>query len=134
MKIKIAKVLDGGFAEAYYKLTNIKGLNARLLFKLRAVSKDIQNNIQEYTELKNKYLQESIVLDEHGKAIEEEITQNGQAIKAYRLQDNKKEYFTQKMNELHEIEIDFPEIRFSELPENNELTAHDLTYLEFIVE
>jgi len=134
MKLNITTVLDVNFDESFEKLMNQKSLSGFTLFKLRKMVKAIKSELKEYHSLKQQYVNECAVLNNEGLPVIETKEVNGQVLQSYQIVKEKIPYLNKKLEELNSIEIEIEEIKFSELGSHHELTAKDISFLEFITE
>lgn len=135
MKLKLAQIISQPFTESFAKLMVIETLSGSMMFQLKKLLKQIKIEFAQYEELRNEYVDLYCEKDEQGNKVIQIIKNSkNEDIQTVKLQGDKVDLFNEKLAELNNIEIEFPEIKFSELGSNHKLSVNDLDVLEFITE
>lgn len=129
--MKLGILANQHFQTSFSRLLKEK-LPVKTAFKLRGFAKIVAEQTAKYEELRDQYLREYGEKDENGNLKTHAVGKQ----EAIVLQKDRANEYNSKMIELNMLDIEFPEIKLSELGDESALTLlpEDFVMLDFIVE
>ena len=125
--MKLGNIVDKRFSDAMAKLGNQK-IPLKTAFKLKTILKLAQAEATKYDEIRTDICERYGSRDEKGELMSDE---KGNV----KLEGGNLEQWTKEIQELIDLDIEFPVIKLSELgDEVGNLTMFDLMLLDFITE
>ncbi len=125
--MKLKDLNSPEFNKAFQKFMALKGVPGGQLFKMKGIANKLKDEAKKFEEIRTEVIEEVSEKDEHGKKVMIDQTQVKIAV-------DKIDEANKRLKDLGDVEIELPEIKFSDLGKEPELTAEDLFHLEFIKE
>jgi hypothetical protein len=120
--MKLARIVDPKFQAALRKL-NQEQLPLKVAFKLKGISKRVEEELQKYNDLRVEALNKFGQKDSDGNLV---LSEN----QVVQFSDEAAQGFVKEMNELLNLEVALDTISINDLSDNIKMTVEELVYLE----
>lgn len=119
--MKLARIVDPKFQETLRKL-NQERLSLKVAFKLKGISKKVDDELNKYNELRITVLEKFGDRDENGNLV---LLEDG-SVQLLKNTDN----FVKELNDLLNLEIELDTIDINSLDNDLKMSVEELMYLD----
>jgi len=119
--MKLARIVDPKFQETLRKL-NQERLSLKVAFKLKGISKKVDDELNKYNELRITALEKFGDRDENGNLV---LLEDG-SVQLLKNTDN----FVKELNDLLNLEIELDTIDINSLDNDLKMSVEELMYLD----
>ena len=130
--VSLGLLVNPSFQASYQKLLDQTTLPIGTAFKLRRLTKQIREHIQNYEEQQSALIHKAAERNEDGSFKTQHSEQHNQDLIV--LSPEKTEWYTKKINALAQTPVEIINITLADLGEKCLLSPNDIITLEFITE